>query len=433
MQNSIVMNAPTTRTYGVADILGMFIDTTNIRIEGYDGSELGPEDSPIGVRIKSVRALQYLVQSPGELGLTRAYVSGELTLLGLEPGDPYPLLNAIIAYRKVEKPTPTQLLEAMRYLGRDALKPLAPPAEEHIAGWRRRLRGLTHSKSRDAAAISHHYDVSSDFYRLMIGQSMTYTCAVYDTPETTLEDAQDRKHQLIFEKLALKPGDRLLDIGCGWGGMARYAAARGVRVLGVTLAGEQVQRARELVEAEGLSDLVTIKHSDYRDVTETGFDAISSIGMTEHIGLDQYPSYFKFFNDHLRDDGRMLIHCVTRARNDRRGRGQALMDRYIFPDGELTGSGRLIAEIQDAGLEVMHEENLRRHYALTLRDWSVNFNENWDEVVDEVGMGTARVWSLMLAGGRMAFDRGYIQHHQILAAKVDNGMTDLPLGQWWER
>ncbi|TCN53544.1 cyclopropane-fatty-acyl-phospholipid synthase [Rhodococcus sp. SMB37] len=419
----------------VAGVLGLFTDgTAPLRITAFDGSGVGPQDAPVGIHVKSRRALAYLVQAPGELGLTRAYVSGDLNLLGAHPGDPYPLLKAAIAFREVRRPSAAELVEAARVLGRDVLRPVAPPPQELVPGWRRRLHGLTHSKARDAEVIHHHYDVSNAFYERMLGPSMTYTCGVYTTPETTLEDAQDRKYQLIFDKLGLREGDRLLDIGCGWGGMARYAAARGIRVLGVTLAAEQVEWARQATEDAGLSDLVEIRHSDYRDVPETGFDAITSIGMTEHIGVGQYPTYFGFFRDHLTPGGRMMVHTITRARNDVRGRGRALMDRYVFPDGELTGSGRLISEIQNIGLEVVHEECLRPHYAFTLRDWARNLRDHWDEAVAEVGEGTARVWGLMLAGGRIGMERGYLQHHQILAVKpLDGGGTSLPLGQWWTR
>ncbi|WP_262500289.1 class I SAM-dependent methyltransferase [Phycicoccus endophyticus] len=297
--------------------------------------------------------------------------------------------------------------------------------------WRRVAEGLRHSLTRDAEAIHHHYDVSNRFYELVLGPSMTYTCACYPTPEATLEQAQENKYRLVFDKLGLRPGDRLLDIGCGWGGMVRYAARQGVSTLGVTLSREQALWAQKAIAEEGLSDLAEVRHSDYRDVTETGFDALSSIGLTEHIGVRNYPAYFGFIKDRLRPGGLVLNHCITRPHNRPTSTG-AFIDRYVFPDGELTGSGRIITEVQDVGLEVLHEENLREHYAKTLAGWCANLVEHWDECVAEVGEGTARVWGLYMAGSRLAFERNEIQLHHVLAAKTDEtGNHGRPLRPWW--
>ena len=217
---------------------------------------------------------------------------------------------------------------------------------------------------------------------------MTYTCAYYPNAAATLEEAQENKYRLVFEKLNLKAGDRLLDVGCGWGGMVRYAARRGVKVIGVTLSREQAAWAQKAIADQGLADLAEVRHSDYRDVRESGFDAVSSIGLTEHIGVANYPSYFGFLKSKLRTGGLLLNHCITRPDNKTTSTG-GFIDRYVFPDGELTGSGRIITAVQNVGLEVTHEENLRHHYALTLRDWCRNLVDNWDEAVDEVGLATA--------------------------------------------
>lgn len=163
--------------------------------------------------------------------------------------------------------------------------------------------------------IHHHYDVSNRFYELVLGPSMTYTCACYPEPEATLEEAQENKYRLVFEKLRLKEGDRLLDVGCGWGGMVRYAARRGVRAIGATLSAEQAAWAQQKIIEEGLSDLAEVRHSDYRDVTESGFDAVSSIGMTEHIGVANYPAYFEFLSSKMRTGALLLNHCITRPNN----------------------------------------------------------------------------------------------------------------------
>jgi cyclopropane-fatty-acyl-phospholipid synthase len=226
---------------------------------------------------------------------------------------------------------------------------------------------------------------------------------------------------------------RLLDVGCGWGGMVRHAAREyGVRVLGVTLSRQQATWAQDAIEREGLDDLAEVRHLDYRDVTETGFDAISSIGLTEHIGVRNYPAYFTFLRDKLKPGGRLLNHSITRRDNHSPAGSGPFIDRYIFPDGELTGSGRIITEMQDVGLEVRHEENLREHYALTCRAWARNLARHWDECVAEVGLGTARAWGLYLSGCSLGFEINDIQLHQVLAVRLhDDGRADFPLRPDW--
>ncbi len=350
--------------------------------------------------------------------------------MGVHPGDPYELLNAMgdLHFRM---PPPKTAAAIARSLGVELLKPPPPPPQEALPRWRRVAEGLRHSKIRDAEAIHHHYDVSNTFYEYVLGPSMTYTCACYPHDGATLEEAQENKYRLVFDKLRLKEGDRLLDIGCGWGGMVRYAARRGVRVIGATLSAEQAAWSHEAIRREGLQDLAEVRHSDYRDVAETGFDAISSIGLTEHIGVRNYPAYFAFIKDHLRTGGMLLNHSITRPDNRRTSTGP-FIDRYVFPDGELIGSGTIIAAAQDAGLEVRHEENLREHYARTLAGWCANLRDNWDACVDEVGEATARVWGLYMAGSRVGFERNVVQLHQVLAVKLDDrGNADLPLRPWW--
>jgi cyclopropane-fatty-acyl-phospholipid synthase len=261
---------------------------------------------------------------------------------------------------------------------------------------------------------------------------MTYTCACYPTAEASLEEAQEFKYDLVARKLGLKPGMRLLDVGCGWGGMVRHAARKyGVRALGVTLSEAQASWAQEAIERDGLQDMAEVRHLDYRDVPEGGFDAISSIGLTEHIGIRNYPAYFSFLHDLLVPGGRLLNHSITRPDNRSRSTG-AFIDRYIFPDGELTGSGRMITEIQDVGLEVRHEENLREHYAMTCRAWAGNLAAHWDECVEEVGEGTAKAWGIYLAGCSLGFELNDIQLHQVLAVKLHHdGRADFPLRPDW--
>jgi len=403
-----------------------------LRFTAYDGSSAGPPDTPLGIDLLSPRGVTYLATAPGDLGLARAYVAGDLDLLGVHPGDPYELLKTM-ARADLRRPPARTLIDIVRSLGVEHLKPVAPPPQEALPRWRRVAEGLRHSRKRDADAIHHHYDVSNAFYELVLGPSMTYTCACYPDAGATLEQAQENKYRLVFEKLRLRPGDRLLDVGCGWGGMVRYAARHGVHALGVTLSREQAAWGQKTVAEQGLADLAEIRHADYRDVRNDGFDAVSSIGLTEHIGVANYPSYFGFLQSKLRIGGLLLNHCITRPDNIRPAGAGQFIDRYVFPDGELTGSGRIIGAAQNVGLEVLHEENLRQHYALTLRDWCANLVANWDAAVAEVGLPTAKVWGLYMAGSRLGFETNIVQLHQVLAVKVglDGDDGGLPLRPWW--
>lgn len=417
----------------IAEILEIVVGKDlPVRFTAYDGSSLGSPDARFHLHLRSPRGTTYLVTAPGDLGLARAYISGDLEIFGSHPGNPYEVLRVLGEHLHFSRPSARELALITRSLGWDVLKPVAPPPQESLPRWRRIAEGLRHSKTRDAESIHHHYDVSNAFYEKVLGPSMTYTCAAYESEDQSLEDAQDNKYRLVFEKLNLKEGDRLLDIGCGWGGMVRYAARRGVKTIGVTLSAEQAEWAQKAIVDEGLSGVAEVRHSDYRDVTETGFDAVSSIGLTEHIGVHNYPSYFEFIKSKLRDGGILLNHCITRPDNKHHARAGGFIDRYVFPDGELTGSGRIITEIQDVGLEVRHEENLRESYALTLAGWCRNLEANWDDCVAEVGEGTAKVWGLYMAGSQLGFERNTVQLHQVLAVKLDSrGRADLPLRPWW--
>ncbi|WP_329001577.1 cyclopropane-fatty-acyl-phospholipid synthase family protein [Kribbella sp. NBC_00709] len=402
------------------------------RFTAYDGSATGPEDSPIHMHLATERGLSYVLTAPGDLGLVRAYVMGDLEITGIQEGNPYDLMRMMLNQVHFERPTTAEALRIVHGLGWSHLKPPPPPPQEHLPKWRRTFEGLRHSKARDKAAIHHHYDVSNTFYEWILGPSMTYTCAVYPTADATLEEAQFEKYDLVARKLDLQAGQRLLDVGCGWGGMVRHAAREyGVQALGVTLSSAQAEWANAAIKREGLEHLAEVRFLDYRDVAERDFDAISSIGLTEHIGVRNYPSYFGFLLDRLKPGGRLLNHSITRPDNRFRSTG-AFIDRYIFPDGELIGSGRIIAEAQDAGFEVRHEENLREHYALTLAAWSDNLVTHWDEAVAEVGHATAKIWGLYLAACRVGFERNNTQLHQFLAVKLDDeANAHFPLRPTW--
>jgi cyclopropane-fatty-acyl-phospholipid synthase len=402
-----------------------------VEFAAYDGSRAGAPGSPVRITVRSPVAVSYLAQAPGALGLARAYVSGHLDV----DGDMYTALARMVKAQTMSLDM-TERLRLLRALGGPkVLYPrLAPPPQEVRVG-RRWLTGKRHSKQRDASAISHHYDVSNRFYEWVLGPSMAYTCACYPTEDSSLEQAQEHKFDLVARKLGLRAGMRLLDVGCGWGGMVMHAAREyGVKALGVTLSEQQAAWAQRAIEEAGLSGLAEVRHLDYRDVPETGFDAVSSIGLTEHIGKRQLPGYFAFLFGKLQPGGRLLNHCITRPDNSEpAARKGGFINRYVFPDGELEGPGYLISLMNDTGFEVRHEENLREHYAKTLAGWCANLDAHWDEAVTEVGQGTARVWRLYMAGSRLGFERNQIQLHQVLCAKLTaDGASGMPLRPDWE-
>jgi cyclopropane-fatty-acyl-phospholipid synthase len=400
----------------IALVVGPDVD---VEFTAYDGSHHGPRGSDVRLDIRSPRAVSLLMSSPGQLGIARAYVAGELEV----HGDLYTALDRL-AELAVATPSVTERARLYKALAPFALRRETPPEEEvRLGGWR-------HSKRRDADAISHHYDVSNTFYRWVLGPSMAYTCAVYPKRDATLEEAQDEKFDLVCRKLGLQRGQRLLDVGCGWGGLVLHATRHyGVTAIGVTLSERQASWAADAIEREGLRDVAEVRHQDYRDVPERGFDAISSIGLTEHIGHENYPAYFAFLKSRLNPTGRLLNHCITRTDTASRTHYKnGFINRYVFPDGELVPVGRIVSAMEDQGFEVRHGENLREHYALTLAAWSRNLDEHWDEAVAEIGIGKARVWRLYLAASQMGFTRNMIQLHQVLAVSPDeHGESRVPL------
>jgi cyclopropane-fatty-acyl-phospholipid synthase len=251
---------------------------------------------------------------------------------------------------------------------------------------------------------------------------------VYPREGASLEEAQEEKVDLVCRKLDLQPGQRLLDVGCGWGQMVVHAAQHyGVKVTGVTLSRQQAEYAQKRIAELGLSDVAEVRHDDYRNIAETGFDAVSSIGLTEHIGAKNLAGYVRFLASKLRPHGRLLNHCITRAVTSAPARTGGFINRYVFPDGELEAAGTIISAIQDNGFEVRHEENFREHYARTCEAWGANLSAHWDDAVREVGEGRARVWRLYLAGSRLGFTQRRIELHQVLAVKTVNGVSGMPL------
>ncbi|MEV8035745.1 cyclopropane-fatty-acyl-phospholipid synthase family protein [Streptomyces sp. NPDC086182] len=402
-----------------------------LRVRAWDGSEAGPPAAPALV-VRNRRALRRLLWKPGELGLARAWVSGDL---GVE-GDLYTALD-LISGLVWERPEDARGLgaalrdpevrAAARGLVRMARLPLppAPPAEEV-----RRRRHL-HTRRSDRSAISHHYDVGNDFYEIVLGPSMVYSCAYWEEGGT-LEEAQRDKLELVAGKLGLKPGRRLLDVGCGWGSMAVHAAREhGATVVGVTLSQEQAAYARKRVAEEGLTDRVEIRVQDYRDVTDGPYDAISSIGMAEHVGAERYLEYAEVLNSLLKPGGRLLNHQIARRpqRDESSYAVDPFIDAYVFPDGELAPVGTTVTQLERAGFEVRDVEALREHYALTLRRWVANLEAGWSRAVRLSGVGRARVWRLYMAASAVAFERNQIGVNQVLAIKTPDrtGSSGMPL------
>jgi len=403
-----------------------------VEFRAYDGSSAGAPGSPVKITVRSPVAVSYLAQAPGALGLARAYVSGHLDV----DGDMFTALSRLTRAQQMHIGWADRIRLLQALGGPKVLLPRIPPPPQEVRVNSRRLRvGRMHSKGRDANSISHHYDVSNRFYEWVLGPSMAYTCACYPAQDASLEEAQWYKHDLVARKLALKPGQRLLDVGCGWGGMVMHAAREyGVKALGVTLSEQQALWAQQAIKKAGLEDLAEVRHLDYRDVPETGFDAVSSIGLTEHVGKQNVPGYFSFLNGKLKVGGRMLNHCITRPDNSGPSiKKEGFINRYVFPDGELEGPGWLIGVMNDHGFEIRHEENLREHYSKTLAAWCANLDAHWDEAVAEVGQGTARVWRLYMAGSKLGFDRNVVELHQVLGVKLHaDGTSGMPLRPDWE-
>lgn len=421
----------------VADIVDtLFPSGTPFKWEAFDGSSTGPADAKHTVKVNSPGGLSYIVTHPGDVGLARAWVTDGLTVEGAHLAHPYDVFDDMrTLYNNYKRPNPRELVRIARSLRSMGALQIQPIPEAEQASWLERTirQGLApHSKERDAQVISTHYDVGNDFYELFLGDSMAYTCAYYPTPDATLDEAQENKFRLVFEKMNLKPGDKHLDVGCGWGSMVRYAARQGVKSLGVTLSKEQAEWAQAKIIEEGLEDLAEVRFLDYRDVTETGFDGISSIGLLEHIGVKNFASYFEFLADKLRPGGVMVNHCITYPDNHKTPQGD-FINRYIFPDGELTGSGTIIYEMQDHGFEVFHEENIRFDYMRTLHDWCENLKANWDEAVALVGENTAKLWGMYMAGSEWGFEHDVVELHQVVGIKLasDGSRAGTPERRWW--
>ncbi len=402
-----------------------------LRIRCWDGSLAGEPEAAATIVFDSPRALRRLLWAPNELGLVRAYVSGDLDVVGdifaaLDLSD---VIDRVAHHHRIGLSARERLSvarTAMR-LGAIGLPPASPPEEV------RRGRGRIHSKARDAESVSHHYDVGNDFYHLVLGPSMVYSCAYWSQPASdryTLEDAQRDKLDLVCKKLGLGPGMRLLDVGCGWGSLAIHAATHyAVSVVGVTLSQEQVDLARQRVHDFGLDDSVEIRLQDYRDVTDGPYDAISSVGMSEHVGRAQLIDYARNLLIQVRPGGRLLNHAIASVRSvppPSSSKG-GFINRYIFPDGEVVPLSTTLDALEGAGFEVRDVEALREHYGRTLREWVNNLRMNWPQAAELVGQARGRAWLLYLAACALAFEHGNITIHQVLAVRQGGrGLSGIP-------
>jgi len=407
-----------------------------VRLRAWDGSEAGPPDAPALV-IRHRRALRRLLWHPGELGLARGWVAGEIDV----DGDLYALLGLVAGFLWETDDTGDETSRrgllalardpAVRAAARELVAlagpwPAPPPPPEEVRG----RSGLRHTRRRDRAAVSHHYDVGNDFYELVLGPSMVYSCAYWE-PGGTLEGAQGAKLDLICRKLALRPGMRFLDVGCGWGSLVLHAAREyGVEAVGVTLSREQATYARKRIAEEGLTDRVEIRVQDYREIADGPYDAVASVGMAEHVGAERYREYAGVLHRLLRPGGRLLNHQIGRRPvvDETAYAVDDFIDAYVFPDGELAPLGRTVALLEEAGLEVRDVEALREHYALTLREWVRNLERGWAQAQRMVSPGRARVWRLYMAASALAFERNRIGVNQVLAVRpAPDGESGLPL------
>ncbi|MBO1332284.1 cyclopropane-fatty-acyl-phospholipid synthase family protein [Streptomyces sp. VRA16 Mangrove soil] len=403
-----------------------------VRLRAWDGSESGPAGTPVVV-VRSRRALRRLLWNPGELGLAQAYVTGELDVEG-DLRDGLRGMWAAARERGLHAPRLTPADRARALATAVRLGVLGPPPAAPAA--QARLRGGLHTRARDRAAISHHYDLSNDFYALLLDETMAYSCGYWASgrPDVAPADAQRAKLELICRKLGLRPGSRLLDIGCGWGSLTLYAARHhDVRVTAVTLASEQAAYVRARVREYGLEQRVEVLCRDYRDIEGGMYDAVATVEMGEHVGDAEYPAFAAALHRLVRPRGRVLVQQMSRGR-DAPG-GGPFIEAYIAPDMHMRPLGETTALLEGAGLEVRHTESLREHYARTIGAWHRTLEERRDAFVRLVGEETVRVWRLYLVGGALAFEEGRMGVDQILSVRPGpRGDAAMPLttAPWYE-
>ncbi|MFN2568616.1 MAG: class I SAM-dependent methyltransferase [Candidatus Dormibacteria bacterium] len=401
----------------LAASISRMLDSSNWRLVLWDGRATGPEDGAFTLTLRSPRALDRLVGALPDRGFGRAYVAGELDV---EPIRPF--LEHVGPLRR------RHLLATWPQLVRTAVAVGARPHVQPAEAAEARLRGRRHSRERDSAAVRHHYDVPVDFYRLWLDSSLTYSCAYYATTEDTLEAAQAAKLDIVCRKLRLQPGERLLDVGCGWGSLLAHSARHyGVHASGITLSPPQAEQARATAREQQLEERIDARVADYRDHLGGPYDAIASIGMVEHVGERRMDEYVTALYRSLRPGGRLLLHGITSPADSESMRG-SFVDAFHFPDSEVPEVGSLISRLHRAGFEVRDVENLREHYALTLDEWCRRMEARLEEVTAIAGPQRTRVWRLSMTASSMAFTSARRSLHQILAVRNDaSGRAPVPL------
>jgi cyclopropane-fatty-acyl-phospholipid synthase len=381
-------------------------------IEFWDGSKV-PSTSGEGplFSVRSPRAIAHALRAPGQLGLGRAYVSGELEVDDIEQ-----VIRVLDSWQPPSLDKTDQralMLAAVRAMG--IVKPPPRPQAEL------RPSGKRHSKERDARAVRHHYDVSNEFFELFLGPTMVYSCAIWrDGEMKTLEEAQEEKLDTVARKLDIKEGERILDVGCGWGGFPLWAATRyGANVVGITLSPPQAEKARQRAEEAGVADRVDIRVMDYRDLPSLGekFDAIASIGMVEHVGAAQIEVYAETLAGLLDSDGRLLNHGITRLRHTDAEAGD-FSERYVFPDAAPLHLSRNLLALERAGFITRHVEDFGMDYAETLKHWAANLDDNLEQATRLAGPERIRVWRLYLRAARNGFESGFTDIYQARCTKA---------------
>jgi cyclopropane-fatty-acyl-phospholipid synthase len=392
----------------------------------WDGTVRGERSSPrFTVSLREPAALGALIGGLPERAFGRAYATGSIDI---EPLDRFleliaerPLGSFVTAWPR--------LVAAATLLG-------VRPAAGRVGAAEAALRGRRHTRARDAQAVRHHYDLPPEFYALWLDRTMTYSCAYFARPDDDLDTAQQAKLELVCRKLRLRPGEQLLDIGSGWGGLVLHAARHhGVRAVGITLSPRQVEVSRARAAAMGVSDRVAFRLADYRDPLTGRFDAVASIGMVEHVGRRLLRTYTRAIRRALRPGGRALVHGITCRAGEPLHRG-SFINSFVFPDGELEDVGAVVRALDSERLEVRDVESLREHYVLTLGHWVRRLEERWEDAVRYAGSERARVWRLYMTGSRTAFASGRISVHQTLAVRADaDGSAGMPLRRddWYRR
>ncbi|MFL5820475.1 MAG: class I SAM-dependent methyltransferase [Solirubrobacteraceae bacterium] len=378
----------------------------------WDGSRLASTDGQAPTfSVRSPDAVAYALLAPGQLGIGRAYVAGELEVDDLDAA-----LEVVDRWRSPPLDRAARLRLAVAAARACGLRRPPPRPQAELVP-----RGRRHTRARDARAVRHHYDVSNDFFALFLDDSMTYSCGIFSRGATTLDKAQEAKLEMVCRKLELGPGQRVLDVGCGWGSFAIHAAGRhGVEVVGITLSEPQARAARERAREAGLGDRIDIRVADYRELSGERFDAIASIGMVEHVGASRIDLYVRRLSALLVPGGRLLNHGIAHLRHGDPEVGP-FSERYVFPDGATLHVSRILLALERAGFVTDHVEGFAADYAQTLRHWIQRLDGRLEDAIRLAGPERARVWRLYLRAARRGFETGYTSIYQVRATLPAGG------------